>query len=146
MLESGESRAHKYSKTLICERSSPWKQARHPKHSYLKAHFKNRWLSWGHVTLGVWQDVARLPSRSLFETVARRADSQSRGHGVRQRAQREVRNVLRSEATSRPQRPLQVPWESRAGLRAVPPPPGGPQRAAQAADAPEPLGRRALPF
>ena len=42
-----------YSKTLICERDSFWKHACNPKHLYIKANFKNHWLSCDHVTFSV---------------------------------------------------------------------------------------------
>ena len=42
-----------YSKTLVCEHNSFWKHACNPKHLYIKANFKNHWLTCGHVTFGI---------------------------------------------------------------------------------------------
>ena len=43
----------KYSKTLVCERSSFQKHAYNPQHLHIKVNFKNHWLSCDHVTFTV---------------------------------------------------------------------------------------------
>ena len=41
------------SKTLVCKHNSFWKHAYNPKHLYIKANFKNHWLSCDHATYNV---------------------------------------------------------------------------------------------
>ena len=41
------------SETLVCEHKSFQKRACQPKHSYIKANFKSRWLSGDRLTFGI---------------------------------------------------------------------------------------------
>ena len=42
-----------HGRTSVCEHNSFRKHAWHPKHSYIKANFKNHWLRCDHVTFGI---------------------------------------------------------------------------------------------
>ena len=41
---------------MVCEHNSFRQNAGHPKHSSIKVDFKNHWLSWDHMTLGITYD------------------------------------------------------------------------------------------